>query len=102
MQFYDWYETDNHLWMLLEYCAGGNLEDLIVQERCLPTQTILGFARQLSSSLSYLHDRDIIYLDLNPKTILLDTQGQLRLSGFGRAARKGHKLKARRPSRWQI
>ena len=29
VQFYEWFETSNHLWLILEYCPGGRLMDLI-------------------------------------------------------------------------
>lgn len=25
IKFYNWYETRNHLWIIFEYCAGGDL-----------------------------------------------------------------------------
>jgi serine/threonine-protein kinase ULK4 len=29
LKFYHWYETRNHLWVILEYCPGGDLMTLI-------------------------------------------------------------------------
>jgi len=29
LRFYNWYETNNHLWILFEYCSGGDLMHLI-------------------------------------------------------------------------
>jgi serine/threonine-protein kinase ULK4 len=29
LRFYHWYETRNHLWVILEYCPGGDLMSLI-------------------------------------------------------------------------
>ena len=29
LKFYNWYETRNHLWIIFEYCAGGDLFQLI-------------------------------------------------------------------------
>ena len=29
LKFYNWYETRNHLWIIFEYCAGGDLLQLI-------------------------------------------------------------------------
>lgn len=29
LKFYHWYETRNHLWVILEYCPGGDLMALI-------------------------------------------------------------------------
>ena len=29
LKFYSWYESRNHLWVILEYCPGGDLLSLI-------------------------------------------------------------------------
>ncbi len=29
VQFHEWFETSNHLWLILEYCPGSRLMDLI-------------------------------------------------------------------------
>lgn len=33
LKFYAWYETTNHLWLILEYCSGGDLMSLLKQVR---------------------------------------------------------------------
>lgn len=33
LKFFNWYETRNHLWIIFEYCAGGDLFQLIEQEK---------------------------------------------------------------------
>lgn len=31
LKFHAWYETKNHLWLILEYCVGGDLQTLLRQ-----------------------------------------------------------------------
>ena len=31
LKFHNWYETNNHLWLILEYCMGGDLLNLLMQ-----------------------------------------------------------------------
>jgi len=33
LKFYDWYETRNNVWLILEFCTGGDLLTLIKQVR---------------------------------------------------------------------
>ena len=33
LKFYNWYETRNHLWIIFEYCSGGDLMQLIEQDK---------------------------------------------------------------------
>ena len=36
LKFYAWYETTNHLWLILEFCVGGDLMSLISQACASP------------------------------------------------------------------
>jgi hypothetical protein len=47
----DRYETTNHLWLILEYCVGGDLLALLRQDIRLPESSIHDFARDLVISL---------------------------------------------------
>lgn len=47
MRFYGWYETRNHLWVIFEYCPGGDLLALIDQDKKLPESLVKRFARDL-------------------------------------------------------
>jgi serine/threonine protein kinase len=81
------YETTNHLWLILEYCVGGDLNTLLRQDVRLPESSVHDFGRDLVVALQYLHHNSIIYCDLKPSNILLDENGRLKLGGFGLSRR---------------
>ncbi|KAJ9520906.1 hypothetical protein QJQ45_014112 [Haematococcus lacustris] len=81
------YETTNHLWLILEYCVGGDLMSLLRQDVRLPESSVHDFGRDLVVALQYLHHNSIIYCDLKPSNILLDENGRLKLGGFGLSRR---------------
>ncbi|CAN0855962.1 Serine/threonine-protein kinase RUNKEL [Linum grandiflorum] len=85
LKFYSWYETSAHLWLVLEYCVGGDLRTLLQQDGQLPEESILDFATDLVTALQYLHSKGILYCDLKPSNILLDENGHLKLCDFGLA-----------------
>ncbi|CAN1149907.1 Serine/threonine-protein kinase RUNKEL [Linum perenne] len=85
LKFYSWYETSAHLWLVLEYCVGGDLRTLLQQDGQLPEESVLDFATDLVTALQYLHSKRIIYCDLKPSNILLDENGRLKLCDFGLA-----------------
>jgi serine/threonine-protein kinase ULK4 len=87
LKFFAWYETTNHLWLILEYCVGGDLLSLLRQDVRLPESSVHDFARDLVVSMQYLHSNSIIYCDLKPSNILLDENGRLKLGGFGLSRR---------------
>lgn len=81
------YETTNHLWLILEYCVGGDLMSLLRQDVRLPESSVHDFARDLVVAMQFLHSKEIIYCDLKPSNILLDENGRMKLGGFGLSRR---------------
>ena len=82
VQFYEWYETSNHLWLVVELCSGISLEGILSQDRYLPEETVRKFGRDIVEALAYLHSHNIVYCDLSPSKIILDGSGILKLSNF--------------------
>ena len=87
LKFYSWYETRNHLWLILEYCPGGSLNSIIEADKKLPEDTVTEFACELIQALYYLHSEGVIYGDLKPHTVLFTEYGILKLGDFGLAKR---------------
>ncbi|XP_044484425.1 serine/threonine-protein kinase RUNKEL-like [Mangifera indica] len=85
LKFYSWYETSAHLWLVLEYCVGGDLMTLLQQDNQLPEDSIHDLALGLVKALLFLHSKGIIYCDLKPSNILLDENGHTKLCDFGLA-----------------
>ncbi|KAL2464016.1 Protein kinase family protein with ARM repeat domain [Forsythia ovata] len=85
LKFYSWYETSAHLWLVLEYCVGGDLLTLLQQDGKLPEDSIHDLACGMVRALQYLHSKGIIYGDLKPSNILLDENGHTKLCDFGLA-----------------
>lgn len=54
LRFYDWYETKNNVWLLLEYCTGSDLESLLKQDGHLPENSIRLFAQDILAGLKVL------------------------------------------------
>lgn len=44
LRFHDWYETKNNLWLILEYCSGGDLSNIIKIDGHLPEASVRLFA----------------------------------------------------------
>ncbi|CAI8590808.1 unnamed protein product [Vicia faba] len=85
LKFYSWYETSAHLWLVLEYCVGGDLLSILRQDIQLPEESVNELACDLVRALQYLHSNGIIYCDLKPSNILLDENGRTKLCDFGLA-----------------
>lgn len=83
MKLYDVYESGRHLYMVLEFCAHGELFDYLVSKRRLEKQEAMGFFREIIYGLDYLHAHAICHRDLKPENILLDEFHHVKIADFG-------------------
>ncbi|XP_076774076.1 serine/threonine-protein kinase ULK4 isoform X10 [Arvicanthis niloticus] len=90
--FHEWYETSNHLWLVVELCTGGSLETVIAQDENLPEDVVREFGVDLVTGLHHLHRLGILFCDLSPGKILLEGPGTLKFSNFCLAKVEGESL----------
>jgi serine/threonine-protein kinase len=70
VRFYDSGAQDNHYYYVMEYVAGGNLEEEVVERGRLPWAEVLDLALQIAPALKHAHDRGIIHRDLKPSNLV--------------------------------
>ncbi|XP_069873593.1 serine/threonine-protein kinase ULK4 isoform X2 [Dipodomys merriami] len=90
--FHEWYETSNHLWLVVELCTGGSLETVIAQDENLPEDVVRAFGADVIAGLHYLHTLGIVFCDISPGKILLEGPGTLKFSNFCLAKVEGENL----------
>uniref|UniRef100_A0A8C3PCV3 Unc-51 like kinase 4 n=1 Tax=Chrysemys picta bellii TaxID=8478 RepID=A0A8C3PCV3_CHRPI len=90
--FHEWYETSNHLWLVVELCTGGSLEMVVAQDEHLPEDVVREFGIDLVTGLHHIHDLGIIFCELTPGKILLEGPGTLKFNNFCLAKAEGENL----------
>ncbi|KAA0199367.1 Serine/threonine-protein kinase ULK4 [Fasciolopsis buskii] len=85
LQFHEWYETSNHLWLVMELCTGGSLEQVIKEDGYLPVNVVRKFGSDIVRGLQYIHSRGVVFNDTNPSRFLLDGHGNVKLFDFSLA-----------------
>ena len=78
------FQTPDHLYMILDYCPGGDLSFHIARNLFEEDEAKF-FIAELVLAIENLHNLDIIYRDLKPENILIDSDGHIRLADFGLA-----------------
>lgn len=79
------FQTDSKLFLVLDYCAGGELFFHLSRYQRFPERWTRFYAAQLLLALAHLHSKGIIYRDLKPENVLLDSEGHVKLGDFGLA-----------------
>ena len=63
-------ETEEWLWLVLEYVSGGTLKDRLTEP--LPPRDAARLTETIARAVGYFHTRGVCHLDLKPSNILLD------------------------------
>uniref|UniRef100_H3A627 G protein-coupled receptor kinase n=1 Tax=Latimeria chalumnae TaxID=7897 RepID=H3A627_LATCH len=81
------YETKNYLCLVMTLMNGGDLKFHIynIGEKGLDMNRIIFYSAQITCGILHLHSNNIIYRDMKPENVLLDDNGNCRLSDLGLA-----------------
>eukprot|EP00794_Sanderia_malayensis_P011052 gene11052-12218_t len=80
------FQWDNqNVFLVLEYCCGGDLSMYLRKFKKLPERTARKFLRQLSLALRYINQKNIAHMDLKPQNLLLSSTIDpiLKVGDFG-------------------
>lgn len=86
MNLIDVYDTEQSFVLVLEYCEGGELFDVLVEHGHLPQAQVLDYFQQLVYALEFCHNRGVCHRDLKLENVLLTADGRLKLADFGMAS----------------
>lgn len=77
------------VWIMMEFCAGGSLEDLLVKLKAKNDQfsemALKYLILEITKGITYLHNKKHVHRDLKPGNLLLTSKGELKVADFGTA-----------------
>ncbi|GAM24661.1 hypothetical protein SAMD00019534_078360 [Acytostelium subglobosum LB1] len=95
VSYFESYLCKGHLWIIMEYCDGGTVRDLLHEDwknndtsdapTPLSEPLIAYIAKQLLEGLAYLRAKGIIHRDIKSRNILLTRRGKVKIADFGLA-----------------
>ncbi|XP_029557424.1 mitogen-activated protein kinase kinase kinase kinase 2 [Salmo trutta] len=80
------YFRNNKLWICMEYCGGGSLQDIYHATGPLNERQIAYVCRETLQGLRHLHETGKMHRDIKGANVLLTSQGDVKLADFGVAA----------------
>ena len=76
-------EHGGRQFIVFEYVDGYNLKQVMEQRGVPPVQTALELAIQVARGLSFAHQNGLVHRDVKPQNVLLNGDGQAKVTDFG-------------------
>ncbi|CAD5226416.1 unnamed protein product [Bursaphelenchus okinawaensis] len=83
VKLYQVMETDQTLYLVMEYASGGEVFDYLVAHGRMKEKEARAKFRQIVSAVQYLHSKNIIHRDLKAENLLLDADMNIKIADFG-------------------
>ena len=83
IKLYYAFQTNSKLFLILEYCPGGDLSKHLYFEKKFSEQRAKIYICEVLLALENLHKKNIIYRDLKPDNVVLCDDGHCKLTDFG-------------------
>jgi predicted Ser/Thr protein kinase len=88
-RLYDLGEHEGRRFLTMEYIDGEDLATLLRRIGRLPQDKAIEIARQLCAGIAAAHDRGVLHRDLKPANVMIDGEGNVRITDFGLAVAAG-------------
>ncbi|KAL2338155.1 hypothetical protein Fmac_012601 [Flemingia macrophylla] len=85
VQLFEVMATKSKIYFVMEYVRGGELFNKVAKGR-LKEDVARKYFQQLISAVGFCHARGVYHRDLKPENLLLDENGNLKVSDFGLSA----------------
>ncbi|XXG52706.1 hypothetical protein AAC387_Pa03g0962 [Persea americana] len=86
VRLYEVMGSRTKIFIVLEFVTGGELFDKIVNHGQMREDEARRYLQQLINAVDYCHSRGVYHRDLKPENLLLDANGNLKVSDFGLSA----------------
>src|SRR5438093_11809333 len=84
-RLYDLGHADCRRFLTMEYVDGEDLASLLRRIGRIPQDKAIDLARQLCAGVAAAHDRGVLHRDLKPANVMIDGDGNVRITDFGLA-----------------
>ncbi|KAJ7198513.1 kinase-like domain-containing protein [Mycena pura] len=77
------FQDTANLYMVMDFVPGGELFTLLRRSNRFPDPVAKFYAAEVGLALNHLHGLGIIYRDLKPENVLLNSDGHIKVADFG-------------------
>lgn len=80
---YEFEETPEHYYIIMEYLDGPTLRDILLERGRLTVSQAVSVVSQVAEALNYAHRFEIIHRDIKPENIIVLEDGRAKVTDFG-------------------
>jgi serine/threonine protein kinase len=77
------FQSEHKLYMVFDFFNGGELYHYLSETGRFGEVRAKFYAAEIISALGYLHQLNIVYRDLKPENLILDSEGHIKITDFG-------------------
>ena len=77
------FQTSDKLFLILDFCHGGDLSEQLTDVGRFAEERAKIYLCEIILAIEDLHKKDIIFRDLKPDNIVIDSDGHALLTDFG-------------------
>lgn len=81
VKYIESFENAQHIYLVMEFCNDGNLENYI-KSNDLAEKDVISLFKQIVAGFKYLHEKGVLHRDVKPSNFLLDNM-KIKISDFG-------------------
>lgn len=83
IRIYDYFVEFGQFYMILEYCSGGNLYEIVHNKADIDPKKLMKYANQIIEALHFMHNKSVAHCDIKLSNILLDQFDRIKICDFG-------------------
>jgi serine/threonine protein kinase len=80
---FDLVEEDDETWLVMEYVEGVTLSAFVKRDGALTPDEAAPLVRQAADALAAAHEAGIVHRDVKPSNMMVNREGQVKLTDFG-------------------
>lgn len=87
IKYHETYENEKYMYIVMEYCSGGELFDVIAKraqkEGSFNESEAADMMMKLLKAINHCHSQGVAHRDIKPENIMISEDGDLKLIDFG-------------------
>ncbi|XP_053549120.1 MAP/microtubule affinity-regulating kinase 4-like [Bombina bombina] len=83
LKFYEVIDSKDKLYIVMEYVSGGNLQNYLINNGPMEEKKARHIFRQMVSALHYCHQKYVAHRDVKSMSVLIDSEGNIKIADFG-------------------